>query len=296
MTIAVYVPLLAAALFAAIGPRLALRSLPPVAGVWTLTVGAGLVAIGSCWSLALLAATLVDEMLPNGHATIGVVDEPTLVNDVVAALAAALLLVACVRLAVDRRASRAIHRELSDLCAGSQSDLVVLADAAPQAFAVPVGRGHVVVSSGMLAALSGPERRVLLAHERAHLRARHHWHAEVVRAAIAVNPLLLGVRGASAYLCERWADEVAAEAVGDRRLAATSLARAALAASGTGCPPATLGYHAVGVRSRVAALQAPPARSRPTLALALIGLAGVGLAADIEATGDFVRMTFGLLH
>jgi hypothetical protein len=46
----------------------------------------------------------------------------------------------------------------------------------------------------------------------------------------------------------------------------------------------------------VAALQAPPARSRPTLALALLGLAGIGLAADVEATGDFLRMTFGLLH
>jgi beta-lactamase regulating signal transducer with metallopeptidase domain len=148
----------------------------------------------------------------------------------------------------------------------------------------------------MLAALSGPERRVLLAHERAHLRARHHWHAEVVQAAIALNPVLVGVRAASAYLCERWADEVAAAAVGNRRLAATSLARAALAASDSSCPPAAFGYHAVGVRSRVAALQAPPARPRPTLALALLGLAGIGLAADVEATGDFLRMTFGMLH
>lgn len=296
MTVAVYVPLLVAVLFAAVGPRLALRGLPPVAGVWTLTVGAGLIAIASCWSLALLAATLVDEVLPDGHRTIGVVDEPTLVNDVVSAFAAVLLLVGFVRLALDRRASRAMHRELRAICAGSHSDLVVLADDAPQAFAVPGGGGRIVVSSGMLAALSAPERRVLLAHERAHLRAHHHWHAELVRAAIALNPLLVTVRAASSFLCERWADEVAAAEVGDRRLAATSLARAALAASGTGCPPAAFGYHGVGVRGRVAALQAPPARSRPTLALALLGLAGVGLVADVEATGDFLRMTFGLLH
>ena len=296
MTIAVYVPLLAAVLFAVIGPRLALRSLPPVAGVWTLTVGAALIALGSCWSLALLAATLLDEVLPRGHRTIGVVDEPTLVNDVVAAIAAVLLVAGFVRLVVGGRASREVHRELRALCAGSLSDLVVLADAQPQAFAVPGGRGHVVVSSGMLAALSGPERRVLLAHERAHLHARHHWHSEVVRAAVAVNPLLVGVRTAGAYLCERWADEVAAAAVGNRRLAATSLARAALAASGTGCPPAAFGYHSVGVGSRVAALQAPPAPARPSLALALLGLAGIGLAADVEATGDFLRMAFGVLH
>jgi len=296
MTIAVYVPLLVAVLFAAVGPALALRGLPPVAGVWTLSVGAGLIAIASCWSLALLAATLVDEVLPDGHRTIGVVDEPTLVNDVVAAAAAVLLLTGFVRLALDRRASGAMHRKLRAICAGSDSELVVLADAAPQAFAVPGGGGRVVVSTGMLAALSAPERRVLLAHERAHLRARHHWHTEVVRAAIALNPLLVTVRAASSFLCERWADEVAATTVGDRRLAATSLARAALAASGTGCPPAALGYHGVGVRGRVAALQAPPARSRPTLALALLGLSGVGVVADVEATGDFLRMTVGLLH
>jgi hypothetical protein len=296
MTVAVYVPLLVAVLFAAVGPRLALRGLPPVAGVWTLSVGSALIAIASCWSLALLAATLVDEVLPDRYPTVGVVDEPTLVNIVVAAIAAVLLVVGFVRLAMDRRASRAMHRQLRAICAGSDSDLVVLADAAPQAFAVPGGGGRVVVSSGMLAALSAPERRVLLAHERAHLRARHHWHAEVVRAAIALNPLLVTVRGASSFLCERWADEVAATAVGNRRLAATSLARAALAASGAGCPPAALGYHGVGVRGRVAALQAPPARSRPTLALALLCLAGVGLAADVEATGDFQRMSVGLLH
>ncbi len=296
MTVAVYVPLLVALAFAAVGPRLALRALPPVVGVWTLTAGAALIAVGSCWSLALLAATLIDEVLPDGHRTIGVVDEPTMLNDVIAAAAACWLIVGIVRLVLDQRASRAMHRELTALCANCPSDLVVLADSAPQAFAVPVGDGRVVVSTGMLSALSAPQRRVLLAHERAHLRARHHWHTEVVRAAIALNPLLRGVGPASAYLCERWADEVAAAEVGDRRLAATSLARAALAAAGTDCPPATLGYHSVGVSGRVAALQAPPVRSRPSLALMLLALAGAGLVADVEATGDFLRMTFGLLH
>jgi hypothetical protein len=28
----------------------------------------------------------------------------------------------------------------------------------------------------------------------------------------------------------------------------------------------------------------------------LLALAGVGLVADVEATGDFLRMTVGLLH
>src|SRR5215475_429021 len=134
MTVAVYVPLLVALAFAGVGPRLALRALPPVVGAWTLTVGAALIAVGSCWSLALLAASLIDEVLPDGHRTIGVVDEPNMVNDVIAAAAACWLIVGVVRLVLDQRASRAMQRELTALCAGCPSDLVVLADSAPQAF------------------------------------------------------------------------------------------------------------------------------------------------------------------
>jgi hypothetical protein len=152
---------------------------------------------------------------------------------------------------------------------------------------------------------------VLLAHERTHLRAKHHWHVGVVRAAAAVNPLHARLPRTSTYLCERWADESAAAAVGDRQLAATALARAALAtataaratgtasretgtasrATGTG-----LGYHRAGVAGRIAALQRTPAppRTATYLALALLALASTAVAADVEATAEFLHMIAGL--
>ncbi|MEU0836662.1 M48 family metalloprotease [Streptomyces sp. NPDC005969] len=51
-------------------------------------------------------------------------------------------------------------------------DLAVVDDPVPTAFAVLDMPGRVVVSSGMLRLLDGPERQALLAHERAHLDTR----------------------------------------------------------------------------------------------------------------------------
>jgi beta-lactamase regulating signal transducer with metallopeptidase domain len=176
----------------------------------------------------------------------------------------------------------------------------VLADPAPQAFAVPGHGGHIVVSSGMLASLSAAERRVLLAHERAHLRAGHHWHTGLSQVAAAINPALRPVRTATGFLCERWADEIAAVQVDDRGLAATALARAALAAAGR--PPVLrpgLGYHGTGVGARVTALRRPPRRPGAvvclSLALALLGLGIADIAADVHATGDFLRLAAAFL-
>jgi Zn-dependent protease with chaperone function len=290
MRVAVYLPLLASLIFAVAGPRLVARWLRPVSGAWALTVGAALCAAASVWSLVLLAGTLIDEISPAGRPRLGVVERPAPVSDLVALAAAGLLVTGAVRLARGLRRDRAIHRDLRRLCADSASDLVVLADPAAQAFAVPGHGGHIVVSSGMLGALTAPERRVLIAHERCHLSSGHHWHTGVVRAASTINPLLAPLVGASRYLCERWADEVAAGEVGDRRLAATSLAHAALAAAGVPCPPAALAYHGAGVGGRIAALQAPPARPRPAVALVLLVLIAIGLAADVHATGDFLRL------
>jgi Zn-dependent protease with chaperone function len=49
-------------------------------------------------------------------------------------------------------------------------DLAIVQDPAVHAYAVPGRYGRVVVSTGMLRTLSGPQRRALLAHEHAHLR------------------------------------------------------------------------------------------------------------------------------
>jgi Zn-dependent protease with chaperone function len=299
MRVAVYLPLLASLIFAAGWPRIAVRRTAPATGVWTLTVGAALCAIATIWSLTLLAATLADDVLPDPYSRLG--PQPAGVNDLVGLVAAGLLLTGCVRLVLSVRRQHSTHRDLRRLCERRPAGMVVVADPVPQAFAVPGRGGHIVVSSGMLAALDGPQRRVLIAHERAHLAANHYRHTGIVRAATALNPLLAPVSRASGYLCERSADETAAGTVGDRRLAAASLARAALAAAGSPHRSTALGYGGLGVMARVEALQAPPGGPRGTalrtlLGLGLIGLIALVAAAEIHATGDFLRLMLPFLR
>ena len=99
---------------------------------------------------------------------------------------------------------------------------------------VVAGRpGRIVVSAGMLDVLDEHGRAALLAHERAHLTGRHHWFIGVARLAAAANPLVKPLASAVEYAVERWADESAAAAVGDRQVVARAIAKAAVAAKAT---------------------------------------------------------------
>ncbi|MFJ2651595.1 M56 family metallopeptidase [Streptomyces sp. NPDC087420] len=102
-------------------------------------------------------------------------------------------------------------------------------DPVPVAFALPGAPGRVVVSSTMLRALTADERRALLAHERAHLRHRHHVFLLVTQLTAAVNPLMRPVADGGGFALERRADEDAGTVVGDPPLVARAVARAALA-------------------------------------------------------------------
>ena len=89
----------------------------------------------------------------------------------------------------------------------------------------------------MLRVLSADERRVVLAHEAAHLARHHHLYIQLADLAAAANPLLRPTASGVRLAVERDADEVAAGEVGDRRLAARALARAGLAKAGTSPRP-----------------------------------------------------------
>jgi beta-lactamase regulating signal transducer with metallopeptidase domain len=144
----------------------------------------------------------------------------------------------------------------------------------------------VIVSTAMLEALDASERRVLLAHERAHLRQHHQVYIQLAKAAAAANPLLRPLARAIQGATERWADETAAAEVGDRRLAARALTRAALATSAS-ARPAGLAAR-LEVSSAMVATQAdlttrvrqllapPPARARA--AKCLVAAAAVACA------------------
>lgn len=295
MTVSVYLPLVLSLALAVVSHPVA-RGLAPRTAATALVLAAALAALASTWGLLLLGATLLAEtpLVAESHAaqSFGIGDP---VPDVVAVGAAALLALGAYRLLGTHRHRRAVNRELRALCEHSAAEeLVVIDDHDPQAMAVP-GRvrrpGHILVTSGMLAALTTDERGVLLAHERAHLRLHHHVPHAVVEAAAALNPLLRPTRDAVVYLLERWADEAAADEVGNRLLAARALARAALATPRSW----PLAFHQLGVTSRVVALQGapPPARRVVAGGVVILGLTATLAAAD--ATVAFAQLIQSLL-
>src|SRR6185437_3900031 len=213
---------------------------------------------------------------------------PSVVLGAAAGLTVGVLLVAAVRratrLGVNLGHAVATCRRLGPDAGG----LVVLRDDEPDAFALPGVRGRVVVSTGMLRMLPPDERRVLLAHERAHLAHGHQIYVQLAGLAAAANPLLRPLAREVERGVERWADEVAAAEVGDRRLAARALARAAspadsrwgLALHAAGRPAA------VGARA-LALLQPPPRRRRwPAAALIAVTLVAIGGAAWTGSTTE----------
>ncbi|WP_030935576.1 M56 family metallopeptidase [Streptomyces sp. NRRL S-646] len=155
---------------------------------------------------------------------------------------------------------------------GGDTELAVLDDASPAAFALPGAPGRIVVSHGRLRCLGDRLREALLAHERAHLGGRHHLFQTLWRLTAAVSPLLRPLADTGGFILERWADEEAAAQVGDRRTVARSVGRAALASAAH--PPRTGMQIAAGgaVPQRVRALLAPPPprRALPFLGGALL--------------------------
>jgi beta-lactamase regulating signal transducer with metallopeptidase domain len=147
-----------------------------------------------------------------------------------------------------------------------------------------------VVTTGLLRALEPAERRVVLAHETSHLEHRHPWWVLAAELAAAVNPLLNRTARTVAHAAERWADEDAAAAVTDRRLAARTLARTALLIhrEPSDIPATTLGVLTADVPARVEALLAPPPSRRPAVASALVALTLTCMlaAAGVQHTGE----------
>ena len=286
MTVAVYIPLLLGLALWWLAPRLA-RQGSPAPTAWALAGIAVVAAAATTWSLSLLALTLFDDMPP--WRVLGenpALHLPTPVPDVVAVIAVLLLIGGAVRLAVDLRHRLTTVRRLRAV--GVAQDGVAVADLdEPMAVAVPGRPGHILVTTAMLRLLDRHERQVMFAHERAHLRHRHHTLVLAAAAAAAVNPLLIPAREAVTYLVERWADEDAASEVGNRGVAARAIARAALATVRPG-PSLSVGGGIV-VR-RVQALTDPAPRPRRRRLAGLVALVVVFAAAATVATAEFVAV------
>jgi Zn-dependent protease with chaperone function len=150
---------------------------------------------------------------------------------VLASVATLVLLAACgVRLAHSLpRLVRAVrrrrrHRETLRLVAWEDSrhaDVLVLDHPVPVAYSLPARRRGIVVSTGARNALSAAELGAVLAHERAHLRQRHHALLLLLDLAHALLPWLPTVRRAKErlpLLLEMSADDAAARTCGKRTL------------------------------------------------------------------------------
>ncbi|MET7685880.1 M56 family metallopeptidase [Streptomyces sp. NPDC005423] len=261
MTISVYIPLLLTVVLAVLAPRTARRPAPRPAA-WSLAGAALVTAAGWLGSLALLAFTgfaQIPEVAEEGHWSAAVLRTQDPVSLAVAAVSAVALAAGLVSLGVAAvRQGRHVlwaRRECGRM--PGDTELAVLDDESPQAFALPGAPGRIVVSQGMLRCLGDTEREALLAHERAHLRGRHHLFQAVWRLTAAVNPLLRPVAEAGGFVLERWADEEAAARVGSRTVVARAVGRAALASAGRS-RPAALAATGGAVPQRVRALLDPP--------------------------------------
>jgi Zn-dependent protease with chaperone function len=170
----------------------------------------------------------------------------------------------------------------------------VIASSRLVAYARPGRPGRVVVSQGMLEALSGEEQLVLFAHERAHLRHHHHRYIAAADACARAIPLLAPLAASVRFACERWADEEAASVVGERKLVARAVAVAALAEAGA--PALSFGGNTGGVPARVEALLDPPAEPGrvSTLLLSLPAVVTVGAALlQAQRLGEVVDLVVG---
>jgi hypothetical protein len=311
--LAVYLPLLAP-LAAALSAERLTRRLDPRLATWLLTASAVALAAATATVLSLLVVAgliqipLIDQL---GRLSRQVIQQHNAPSTSVALLAAIALSAAAVAAArMTRRRVRVLLAAAGQArhLPGTGEVVIMEDDGVAEAFTVPGRPGRIVVSTGMLTALTETEREALLAHERAHLRSHHHWFTAVAQLAAAANPLLRPLARAVTFTIERWADEDAATECGDRRLVArtiarASLAKAAAARSGAVAPNRVAGFvlgvsggpsdladlsNAGPMPRRVAALLAAPPQRRLILV--------IGVAAVLAATGLCTLEALSDLH
>lgn len=269
----------AAAIVAAVGAGLVGRRLPPALATKLLTSAVVVAATAAFSAAAAVAAAYVAQLrglarvLGWCHAVVG--HHHDHVAPEVGLLAIVLLgvmSVAGARAALRWR--RAVRRRVPI------DEVEIVGADAPVAYAVPGRPGHVVVSVGMIRRLDADERRVLFAHEEAHLAHRHHRFLVVAHVAAAAVPLLRPLCKHIVFSTERWADEVAATSVGSRDLVARAIAKAALAGQPSSSALAFIG---TGVVARVEALLR--GRTSVLWVAALTGLLVTLLLASVMGLG-----------
>lgn len=269
---------LALVLAAAGGLGLVQHRLRPRIAAWALTGVAVAGAAAATSVLLTMAFAFVHGVPWFGHRMLWCVHLTSTAGVATWALGAVTTgwsVMAVVRVRRRRSAYRALR------AAGAQGpEVEIVAKGAPTAFSLPGRPGRIVVSESMLACLPRAEQAVLFAHELSHLSHRHDRFIHAADLASDVFPLLAPLASRVRYATERWADEDAAEAVGDRAIAARAVARAALAQNDAG-PRLGLGLAGLGVLQRVEALMAgPPSGRIPAATLVATATSAIVVAAS----------------
>jgi hypothetical protein len=276
MIIMAAVPLLIGILVAWASRPVAVRVTPSLASI-LLTSLAVSVSLATGLVLCLAAVVAMAELPPTsviGHWTPDVLRDrvpmPPAIGALAGAVAAVLLICAAAHVGQVLARSRRMSTAVAQL-PPQAGDLVVLDDRAAVAYALAGRYRRIVVSTGMLRLLSGAQRRALLAHEAAHLRYHHQAYVELGRLAATANPLMRPVSRAIELAVERWADEAAVRAVGDRNTVARAVGAAAI---GRTRPPAgALAGAQSNVATRVQLLIAP--RRSPRILVTVIAVTGL---------------------
>lgn len=152
--------------------------------------------------------------------------------------------------ALTTRAGRSRQRDQLALLGRTDEALgaLILDHAGCAAYCVPGRHGQVVLTTATLQALDPDQIAAVLAHERAHLRGRHHLAVQSMsslRRAFPFVPAFACAAGEVARLTEMVADDAAVRRPGDRLALATALVRlaehptpmGALGAGGSGALP-----------------------------------------------------------
>jgi Zn-dependent protease with chaperone function len=211
--------------------RLAARIDPGTAIAWWLLTAAGVIA-GTVAGVLLLVlpghgpADAVIRVLHDCWSAMNHDDLP-LLDPLVGTVSGTVLVAALGRLALAslrrRRRRHVLHqRHLTALrLTGTRDTRPVptlwLPEQRPIAYSLGGRRALVVASDGLAARLTERELRAVLAHERAHVRGRHHlltsW-SEVLGRTLRFVPLMRALPGATRLLVELAADQAAASQCG----------------------------------------------------------------------------------
>lgn len=248
--------------------------LTPIASLvlWqTIALAAVLAAVGA--GLSLMTASAWE----HGTGTVGMV--VAVLAGLLTVVVVARLLFSGHRVGTSLRTERRLHREQLDLLAehrGSLGRVRVLDHDVPVAYCVPdVAQPRVVLSGAALAALDEQQVTVVLAHERAHLAARHDLVLEAFTVLHRAFPRWVSSDAALREV--RLLVEILADRAALKVGSAGDLGRALLAMAGARPPVGAMGASAVDLVERVRVLSL--VRPRPLQTLALLAVAWALLVA-----------------